>query len=117
MSLADWEKNSWLKSHSTSREEVQNSLQIIQRDLKDSLATNVSFDWRFAMAYNAALQICTVCLYCSGYESARGQSEHYRVIQSLPLTMGNEYNEIRDYLNACRAKRNISDYDMAGTGK
>jgi len=30
------------------------------------------------------------------------------------LTLGNQYYEVRDYLNVCRAKRNISDYDSAG---
>jgi hypothetical protein len=60
------------------------------------------------------LQCATIPLYCKGYKPARGQSEHYRIIQSLPLTMGEKFSDIRDYLNACRVKRNISDYDMAG---
>jgi hypothetical protein len=60
-------------------------------------------------------KICTVALYCKGYRPGRGQGEHYRTIQSLPLTIGaKKYEEIRDYLNSCRAKRNISDYDKAG---
>lgn len=115
MSLSDWQKNGWLKPHQTSREEIQNILQIIKRDLQDSQLTELSLDWRFAISYNAALQCCTIALYCKGYKPGRGQSEHYRVIQSLPLTMGEKYNLTRDYLNACRAKRNISDYDAAGT--
>ena len=36
MSLSDWEKNGWLKAHQTSREEIQNLLNIVRRDLKDS---------------------------------------------------------------------------------
>jgi uncharacterized protein (UPF0332 family) len=115
MSLNDWQKNGWLQPHRTSREEVQNILQIINRDLRDNQLPELSLDWRFAISYNAALQCCTIALYCKGFKSGRGQSEHYRVIQSLPLTMGEKYNEMRDYLNACRAKRNISDYDAAGT--
>lgn len=114
MSLSDWQNSGWLKPHQTSREEVQNILKIIERDLRDSQLSELSLDWRFAIAYNAALQSCAIAL-CLGYKPARGQSEHYRVIQSLPLTMGKKYSEIRDYLNACRAKRNISDYDAAGT--
>ncbi|MHA1794618.1 MAG: HEPN domain-containing protein [Promethearchaeota archaeon] len=115
MSLSEWEKNGWLKLHKTSRHEIQNLLKIIERDLQDCKVPSVSPDWRFAIAYNAALHCCSVALYCRGYKPARGQSEHYRVIQSLPLTMGEQFTEIRDYLNACRAKRNISDYDAAGT--
>ena len=33
----------------------------------------------------------------------------------MKLTMGDEYTEIKDYLNACRVKRNVSDYDTADT--
>ncbi len=115
MSLNDWQKKGWLQQHQTSREEVQNILQIIKRDLQDSQLSDLSLDWRFAISYNAALQCCSIALYCMGFKSGRGQSEHYRVIQTLPLTLGEKYNETRDYLNACRVKRNISDYDVAGT--
>ena len=115
MSLSDWEKNGWLKIHRTSRDEIQNLLMIVKRDLKDSQVTEITNDWRFVIAYNAALNICTIALYSMGYKPSRSQSEHYRVIQSLVLTLGVEHEDIRDYLNNCRAKRNISDYDMAGT--
>ena len=66
MSLTDWEKNGWLVRHETSKEEVQNILKIVERDLKDSNVKEISADWRFAIAYNAALQCCTVALYCKG---------------------------------------------------
>lgn len=114
MSLEDWLKSEWLKPHQTSRDEIQKLFAIIERDLKDCGNEHVSEDWRFAIAYNAARQCCTTALYCRGYKVARGQSEHYRVIQSLVFTLGNDYKEMRDYLDACRSKRNISDYDMAG---
>jgi len=115
MSLIDWQKNEWLKPHQTSRNEIQNLLKIIDRDLLDSQLVDLSLDWKFAISYNAALQCCTIALYCTGFKPGRGQSEHYRVIQSLPLTMGKKFQEMSDYLNACRNKRNISDYDAAGT--
>jgi hypothetical protein len=57
MSLSDWENNGWLKIHQTSREEIQNLLIIVKRDLKDSQVEGLSEDWRFAIAYNAAHQI------------------------------------------------------------
>jgi hypothetical protein len=115
MSLSDWFNNGWLKTHRTSREEIRNLLNLIRRDLNDCQVPDLSSDWRFAIAYNAALQCCAVALYCHGYKPARGQSEHYRVIQSLVYTLGQKYADDRDYLNACRNKRNISDYDAAGT--
>ncbi len=115
MSLSDWEKNAYLQMHTTSREEVQNLLKIVESDLTDCQVKDVSTDWRFAIAYNAAFQYCTIALYCSGFKPARGQSEHYRIIQSLPLTIGSGFEQMRDYLNICRSKRNVSHYDSIGT--
>jgi len=114
MSLKEWGNDGWLKLYRTSHEEIQNLLKIIERDLKDCRCKNLSSDWRFTIAYNAALQCCSIPLYCLGYKINRGQSEHYRAIQSIVLTLGNKYYEVRDYLNICRAKRNISDYDSTG---
>lgn len=115
MSLNDWYNNDWLKRHQTSREEIGNLIKIIERDLQDSQLTDLSLDWQFAISYNAALQCCTVALCCNGFKPGHGQSEHYRTIESLTLTMGPSFNETRDYLNVCRAKRNVIDYDAAGT--
>jgi hypothetical protein len=67
MSLADWVKNGWLESHKSSREEIQNLLGIVERDLRDCRAQGVSSDWRFAIAYNAALQAATAALAAAGY--------------------------------------------------
>jgi len=114
MSLDDWYKNGWLKKHQTSREEIGNLIAIIERDLADCSNEHVSQDWRFAIVYNAARQCCLVALYCSGYRTGRGAGDHYYVIQSLTQTMGTDLTETRDYLDSCRIKRNISDYDKAG---
>ena len=56
MSFADWVKNGRLVAHKSSKQEIANLLGIVSRDLKDSQAKDVSDDWRFAIAYNAALQ-------------------------------------------------------------
>jgi hypothetical protein len=36
MSLVDWAKNGWLRTHKPTKEEIQNLLEIVQRDLKNS---------------------------------------------------------------------------------
>ena len=56
MSFADWVNNGWLVAHKSSKQEIGNLLGIVARDLKDSQAKDVSDDWRFAIAYNAALR-------------------------------------------------------------
>jgi hypothetical protein len=35
MSLEQWAKNSWLRPHKSSKQEVANLLEIVDRDLKD----------------------------------------------------------------------------------
>jgi hypothetical protein len=82
MSLQDWVRNAWLVPLKTSREEIQNLLGIVERDLRDSRAEGISNDWRFAIAYNAALQAAAAALAAAGFRASR-DSHHYRVIQSL----------------------------------
>ena len=113
MSLADWSKNGWLRPHKSSKEEVENLLEIIERDLTDATAKELSDDWKFGIAYNAALKLCTILLHCSGYRPEKNLA-HYRTLQSLPLVLGKKYNKDADYLDACRKKRNETEYDFAG---
>jgi hypothetical protein len=87
MSLLDWERNGWLTAHRTSRNEIRDLLQVVERDLADSAAQGVSPDWRMNIAYNAALQAATAALAATGYRASREQ-HHYRVIQSLHDTIG-----------------------------
>lgn len=113
MSLADWAKNGWLRSHKPSREEIGNLLEIVDRDLKDASAKDLSDDWKFGIAYNAALKLCTILLHGSGYRPEKNLA-HYRTLQALPLILGSKHNSNADYLDACRKKRNETEYDFAG---
>ncbi len=115
MSLELWKRNGWLREYKTSTQEVTNLLTLIERDLADAAREEISTDWRFNIAYNAGLQLATVVLYAAGYRAGRGESKHYRVIQALPLVMGSQFSAIRDYLDNCRRKRNVSEYDAVGT--
>jgi hypothetical protein len=71
VSFADWVNNGWLVAHNSSKQEIGNLLGIVARDLKDSQAKDVSDDWRFAIAYNAALQAATAALAAAGYRASR----------------------------------------------
>ncbi|MDY6952408.1 MAG: hypothetical protein SWE60_12920 [Thermodesulfobacteriota bacterium] len=115
MTLELWKQNGWLREYETSRGEVASILGLVNRDLTDAVQGEISTDWRFNIAYNAALQLATLVLYASGYRAGRGESKHYRVIQALPLVMGERFSSIAAYLDNCRRKRNVSEYDTAGT--
>jgi len=112
MSLKTWEDNDWLKTEPTSRNEIQNLLSIVERDMKDAKGS-VSADWQFGIAYNAALKLYTVLLRAEGYRSSRG-SHHYRTIKAMSQILGLEFVEDADYLDACRMKRNTLEYDYVG---
>jgi hypothetical protein len=112
MTLQQWADNRWLEPHVTSPEEIANLLAIVDRDLEDA-GGGISPDWRFGIAYNAALKLCTILLYAEGYRAAR-MLQHYRTIQALPLILGPEHRADADYLDNCRKKRNIVEYDYVG---
>jgi hypothetical protein len=111
--LKDWADNRWLKAHRSSPEEIAGLLSIVERDLRDAGARALSADWRFGIACNAALKLCTILLHVSGYRSEK-TLQHYRTIQSLPLILGEERRDDAEYLETCRIKRNQAEYDVAG---
>mgnify|MGYP001015561633 CR=1 FL=1 len=113
MSLDEWAKNGWLRPHKPSKEEITNLFEIVDRDLADVSAKGLSDDWKFGIAYNAALKLCTILLHCSGYRAEKNLA-HYRTLQALPLILGKEHESNADYLDACRKKRNETEYDLPG---
>ena len=115
MSLELWKTNGWLREYETSAQEVASILALVERDLEDAAKKEISTDWRFNIAYNAGFQLATIVLYAAGYRAGRGKSKHYRVIQALPFAMGQQFSTMRNYLDNCRRKRNVSEYDAAGT--
>jgi len=112
MSLSQWANNGWLRSHRTSAKEVQDLFAIVDRDLAD-VEGDISADWRFGIAYNAALKLCAILLYASGYRPEK-TLQHYRTLQALPLILGSDRKADAEYLDACRIKRNTVEYDYAG---
>lgn len=113
MSLESWAKNGWLRPHQTTRPQLSDLLAIVERDLADASAGGLSEDWRFGIAYNAALKLCTMLLYAQGFRPEKNLA-HYRTLQALPLILGPEWSDDADYLDTCRAKRNTAEYDAVG---
>ena len=74
---------------------------------------DISADWQFGIAYNAALKLCTILLYASGYRTERAL-QHYHTIAALPLVLGEDRKDDAEYLDTCRIKRNTAEYNMAG---
>jgi hypothetical protein len=112
MSLKQWADNGWVNPHRTSREEISNLFSVVERDLKDAQG-DISPDWRFGIAYNAALKLCRVLLAAEGYRLSH-ELQHYRTLAALPEILGNARKADARYLDDCRKKRNIVEYDYTG---
>lgn len=50
---------------------------------------------------------------CCGYR-VRGFGAHYITFECLKLAMGKPIHKTANFLDKCRRKRNIADYDAAG---
>ena len=113
MPLKDLLADGHIRRHKTSPEEVADLLRVVDRDLADAEIQQISIDRRFATAYNAALQLATIALHAAGYRAA-GLGHHWVTFQVLPEIMGPQVQALADYLDSCRSKRNVSEYDRAG---
>lgn len=83
MNLENWFKNGWLEKHSTNKLEISQLFDIVNRDLNDASQIHLSADWRFGIAYNAALKLCTILLYIEGFRPARSLA-HYELCMHYP---------------------------------
>jgi hypothetical protein len=101
MTLEDWRHSGWLSAHEPSREEIQDLLALADRDLKDCRSKRLSADWQFNIAYNAVLQAATAALAAAGYRASR-DSHHYRVLQSLGLTVGDRAIRFANWTRCAR---------------
>jgi hypothetical protein len=113
MTLTDWLANHWLVAHEPSREEIEDLLAVVERDLTDASIDTLSPDWRLGIAYNAALQLATLALAAAGFRPGRERA-HERTILSLRFTIGAAPHLV-DTIDGVRRKRNINNYERAGT--
>src|SRR5277367_6202577 len=113
MSFQDWQKNGWLLPHQTSQNEIAGLLAVVDRDLATSADPKLDGDWRFAIAYNAALQCAALALKAAGYEVPKKGGAHHHTIESLKLTIGDDVTIVKP-LQAFRAKRAGGIYETTG---
>ena len=102
-----------LRLHSARKEEIQEMLRIAMRDLNDAAVPGLSSDRCFFIAYEAALTLATIPLYCSGLET-HGSGHHWMTFAVLPDVMGPDIGELAGYFEVCRTKRHIGTYDRGG---
>jgi hypothetical protein len=111
--MATWQQ--WLakgdvKTHQTSKQEIENLRALIVRDLADAGIMGLSADRRFATAYNAALQTGTIAIACFGYRVSARSGHHKVTFEAAAAALGEKAVELADYFDTCRRKRNVIDY-------
>lgn len=104
MSLKNFIDNNKLKRETTSKDEIRELFNIVNRDINDSRnAKNLSLDWQFGIAYNAALKLCHILVRSQNLR-ATSKGHHYITISCLPLIFGSEKYSDAKYLDNCRKK-------------
>ena len=114
MNLDDLVAQGRLRRRSVRKEEIQGILQVADRDLNDAAVPGLSSDRLFIIAYEAVLTLASIPIRCAGYET-HGQGHHWTTFQALPLTMGDDLQDLSDYFESCRNKRNVGAYDRSGS--
>jgi hypothetical protein len=110
MTLKNLLKTGQLKPHQADAKEVRRLLDAARRNLRDSVATNISPENRFDAAYKAVMQSALVALMANGFvPDTKSPGHHAVVIQSLPKAIGIAADRVA-VLDTLRRKRNLSDY-------
>ncbi len=87
---------------------------MVDRDLQDAAITQLSADRRFAVAYNAVLQLAKMVLACEGYRASSRAGHHATTLEAAGFILGATQQTVIDYFDACRRLRNQVNYDVAG---
>lgn len=104
--------NRTVQNHSTSRSEIEDLREVVDRDLGDAAITGLSDDRRFATAYNAVLQLSKMAIACAGYRISIGAGHHQKTFEAVKIALDStEAEALADYFDTCRRKRNSIDYD------
>ena len=112
MTLQGWLRDGRLTNYTTSPQEIRDLRNAAARDLRDCRIPELSADWRFNIAYNAALRMATAALAACGYRASRDQ-HHLRIVHSLEFTVGADAGLIGVF-DRFRKKRNIGTYERPG---
>jgi hypothetical protein len=113
MSLDLYLRNGWIRRHETAPQEIQSLLAVSDRDIVQSQTPGLGPEWRFDIAYNAAVQLAVAALAASGFRAER-QNKHQRSIECLAFTVGLDRKDV-DLLDRCRRKRHTAVYEQVGT--
>jgi hypothetical protein len=96
-----------------SKAETDNLRSIVTRSLNDVMASGLSADARFVLAYDAARTLSLIVVRARGYRPKPTGGQHYNTFLALEAAEP-AFKKLSVYFDGCRSKRNMSEYDFAG---
>ena len=102
-----------VRTHTTSKQELDDLRAVIARDLQDAGVTGLAADRSFATTYNAALQTAKMAIASAGYRVVAKKGHHQVSFEAAELAIGPSVSKLAAYFETCRRKRNSLDYDVA----
>ncbi len=114
MSLLDWCEAGLIQQHEPKKEEIENLLKMADEDLARCSLKRLLTDWKFIIAYTAALACANAALAASGYRTRNDRSPHENALDSLRFTIQLSDRRIAK-LQHFRKKRHSAHYELAGS--
>ena len=105
--------NKQIQTHATNENEIASLKAVVNRDLCDADLPQLSPDRQYATAYSAMLQLAKLVIAKSGYRVLARSGHHATTIEALKIAMGKDIEDLAAYLDLCRRKRNMLEYDYA----
>lgn len=96
-----------------SPKEIRTLLELADRDLHQAELSDLHPDTRYALAYNAGLQLATAALRLHGVRIRKARF-HARTFAELKLRLPEEMRPFAGYFDRARRKRHTVTYDRAG---
>lgn len=113
MNLTEWIKAGDLQKVEVTDSTMKDILRLVERDLKDAQLEGLSEDRRFATAYGAALNLASYVIRTQGYR-VTGKIGHHKITFDVAAAiLGKKSQDLIDFFDLCRRKRNKLDYDAA----
>ena len=114
MNWKHWlDKDDIQKVH-VNRKALADLAKVVDRDLNDAQVASLSADRRFAIAYNAALNLANYVIRKNGSRVAAKVGHHRITFLVAGEALGRAVKNHLDYFDLFRRKRNKVDYDLAG---
>ena len=114
MNWKHWLDKGDIQKVHVNRKSLADLANLVDRDLNDAQVASLSADRRFAIAYNAALNLANYVIRKNGYRVAAKVGHHRVTFLVAGEALGKATKCHLDYFDLCRRKRNKVDYDLAG---